>query len=249
MNNLALGVAVCSFAAAATAVVPSRAGSGVPELVERAAAYNVESVSGFIVEQRHVNLNVSAGPAHYSEQNEAVVLLEDGEYKHVRYVRIVKNGRPLSNDQVAQRETQNNDDLAHGKMYFKQPFDARYFHDYTYAEDQCACGSHEKQIAFHSDMRDDQHGNGTMRIDASSGRVTNLTYSPNVLPPHASTATTVETFGEPVPGVWTIVSIDRTYTGHVAFFQGSGTMTERLDHFQRFGSPVAAMEYLQRTSM
>lgn len=248
MKRVGLGAAFLVCATAAAAVSPARAGSEAPEVVQRAASLNAVAMSGAFIEERHIDLNVSAGPAHYSEQNDAMVLIEDGAYKHMRYMRIVQNGKVLSADDLTQRESQNNDDLEHGKAFFKQPFDARYLRDYTYTDTACACGPHARQIAFHSDVRDDQHGDGTMVIDPSTGLVMNVTYTPNVLPQHASSATTVETFGEAVPGVWTVVRIDRTYGGHVAFIRGTGTMTERLDHFQRFGSPVAAMQYLQRAS-
>jgi hypothetical protein len=249
MKNAAL-CAVAFTLAAGTAVSPTRAGSGIPEAVERAASFNSNSLSGVIVEQRHIDLKASAGPMHYAEQNDAIVLLEDGELKHVRYLRITQNGNTVSDDQVAQRETQNNDDLDHGKMFFKQPYDAHYIHDYAYNVMDCAsCGSREQHIAFHSEVRDDQHGDGTMIVDPSTGHVMSVTYSPNVMPQRASSGTTVETFGEAAPGVWTIVSIDRTFGGHVAFFKGSCTMTERMDHFQRFGNSVAAMQYLQRASV
>jgi hypothetical protein len=69
------------------------------------------------------------------------------------------------------------------------------------------------------------------------------------MPPHATTGTVVESFGEAVPGMWTIVSIDHSYTGRVAFFRGIGTLTEREDHFQRFDNRVAAMLFLQRATI
>lgn len=249
MRNIALRTALCAFATAVAAVSPVHAGSGIPDAVERAASFNAASTAGVLVEERHVEINASAGPAHFSEQNDAIALIEDGEYKHVRYLRIVDNGKALSNDRVAQREAQNNDDLDRGKMFFKQPYDARYLHDYTFTETPCSCGAHAQEIAFHSDAADDQHGNGTMVIDPSTGRVITVTYTPNVLPPHASSATRVETFGEAVPGVWTILNIESTYNGHVAFIPGNGTMSERLDHFQRFGNSVAAMQYLRNATL
>ncbi len=240
--------ALAALLASTTAVSPTRAGSGIPDAVESAAAFNTAELSGVIVEERHIDLNASAGPAHYSEQNDAIMLLEDGQYKRVRYLHIVQNGRTLDSDELSQRETQNNNDLDAGKAFFKQPFDARYLHDYEYSETPCACAPHVRQITFRSDIRDDQHGDGTMLIDSSSRRVLSLTYAPNALPAHASSGTTVETFGQTAAGAWTIVSIDHTYSGHVAFIRGNGTMTERLDHVVRFESPVTAMQYLQSTS-
>jgi hypothetical protein len=250
MKNVAFAITLVSCIVSVSAVSPSQASSGVPDAVERAAAFNNVSLSGVLVQERHVDFSASAGPVHASEQNDAVVMLQDGQYKHVRYLRIVSNGKTLSADKVAERESQNNTDLDRGKSFFKQPFDSRYLRDYTYEETDCApCATRERAVAFRSETRDDQHGDGTMIIDASSGRVMTVTYTPNVMPDHASDATVVETFGEAAPGVWTIISIERTYSGHVAFFRGSGKMTEKLDHFQRFVNPYAGMEYLQRASL
>lgn len=248
MNALVLCVALSGLPTIATAS-PTSAGADIPYAVKRAASLNASSLNGVLVEERHIDLNVSAGPVHFSEQNDAVVLLEDGQYRRVRYVRIVQNGKVLSSDQVVQREAQNNDELDRGKSYLKQPYDQRYFHDYAYAEKPCACNAQEVEIAFHSEIRDAQHGDGTMIIDPSTGRVMSLTYAPNIPPPHASSESSVETFGEAAPGVWAIINIEHSYSGHVAFFRGTGTMTERMFHVQRFGNPASAMEYLQRAAM
>ncbi len=248
MKHAACAV-LLAFAAAGATISPTHAGSGIPDIVRHAASFNSTSLSGIIVEQRHVALQAAAGPMHYAEENDAIVLIQDGQYKHVRYLRMDKNGATASNEEVAQRERQNNDDLARGKGFFKQPYDARYLGDYSYTETQCACATHARSIQFRSIVRDDQHGDGTMTIDPATGRVLSLTYTPDVMPPHASSGTVTETFGEAVPGVWTIISIDHSYTGRVAFFHGSGTLAERHDHFQRFDNRVAAMEFLQRVSI
>lgn len=243
-------VAAVFFCAASLAVASSsRAGSALPDALLRAAIFNSTSLGGVLVEERHVQFNASAGPAHFSQQNDAIVMLEDGEYKRLRYLRIVENGKTLSPDKVAEKEAENNADLQRGKTFFKQPYDARYMRDYSFTEAACPCVPHERSIAFVSQVRDDQHGDGTILLDPSTGRVLSVSYTPNVLPNHASSGTTVETFGEAVPGVWTIIAIDHEYSGHVAFFHGSGKMLERMDHFQRFSTSYAGMQYLQRASL
>ncbi len=54
-------------------------GADIPDAVKRAASLNASSLNGVLVEERHIDLNVSAGPAHYSAQSVALVLLEDGQ--------------------------------------------------------------------------------------------------------------------------------------------------------------------------
>ena len=75
-----------------------------------------------------------------------------------------------------------------------------------------------------------------MVVDAASGRVTSLSYTPYVFPDHASAGSVTETFGDALPGLWTIVRIDRTYNGRVLFVTGHGVATETLDHFHRFAN-------------
>ncbi|HET9095014.1 MAG TPA: hypothetical protein VFN37_00005, partial [Candidatus Baltobacteraceae bacterium] len=166
-------IAAAAFFCAATLAggALTRAGSTIPDIVQRAAAFNSASMTGVIVAERHVTFTASAGPAHFSQQNDAIVMLEDGEYKRVRYLRIIENGRPYPPDRLAQKEAESNGDLEHGKSFFKQPFDARYLHDYTFAEIPCACSRSERRVGFTSLVRDDQHGDGTMIIDGSTGRV------------------------------------------------------------------------------
>lgn len=252
MNGNALGVAPLMLAAA-LALPASATGAaaphGVPGIVARAAAYNATALAGVVVQQRHIRLQISAGPVHFTESNDAVVMLQNGVFSHIRYLRIVRNGKALDREQRAQQQRQDNDALAHGRLFFKQPYDAHYLHDYTFSPASCGgCLPGVRAIAFRSRLRDDQHGDGTMRI-ARSGRVLDVIYTPNVLPAHASTGTTTEIFASAAPGLWTIVQIDRTYAGHVAFFHGGATMVERLDGFARFSTAYAGMAYLQHAEL
>ncbi len=241
INGLGAVLLVCAM----TLPAPGAPGSPMPSIVERAAAWNRADLGGVIVHQRHITVAVSAGPAHYSEQNDAAVMMQDGQYTVVRYLRVVKEGKTLGQADLAQRDSDNARDLQRGAAFFKQPYDARYLRDYSYTvPGECQCASGEMLVAFQSLTRDDQHGDGTMRIDSTTGRVLSVTYIPNVLPKHANTGQTTETFGEPIPGLWTIVSIERTYSGHVAFFSGSGKVDETMDHFQRFGDPDQAKQLL-----
>lgn len=123
-------------------------------------------------------------------------------------------------------------------------FDSRYLSDYSYRVAACRCAANERAIAFRSTVRDDQHGDGLMYIDRATGRVLDLTYTPNVLPKYANVATTTESFGEPLPGLWCIVQIERIYSGHLAFFRGHGVISETLDHFSRPRSAGAGFAFL-----
>src|SRR5512146_1176365 len=159
----------------------------VPDVLSKAAAANDSALGGTVVSVRHISVSVAAGPAHYSEQNDALVVMEDGAFTRVRYLRVVQNGKGLSPDQLVQRDEENNHELERGSAFFKQPFDRRYLQDYTYGgQITVRAPNNESEITFRSLIRDDQHGDGTMRIDNASGRVIQVIYTPTVLPPRPS---------------------------------------------------------------
>jgi hypothetical protein len=235
---------MCAFAAYASA----RAASGVAPIVTRAAQIAAAESFGVIVHERHITLTAAAGPAHFSQSNDSIMLMNDGTYSHIHYVRIEENGHVLSTSEMAKREATNNHDLAAGKAVFKQPFDQRYLADYQYSIIPCSCAGDEVTVHFTSLIADEQHGSGDMHIDQATGHVLDVVYTPNVLPDHASTGLVTETLGQALPGLWTIVRIDRTYSGRVLFVGGHGTVTEVLDHFHHFTDAEAGEAYY-RTAM
>jgi hypothetical protein len=236
---------MCAFGVYATA----RAASGPAPIVVHAAQVAALESFGVIVHERHVTLTAAAGPAHFSQSNDAIMLMTDATYSHIHYLRIEENGHVLSASETAKREAANNRDLEEGKVVFKQPFDQRYLADYQYTIVPCsACASGEVQVHFTSPIADTQHGVGDMHIDSATGHVLDLEYTPNVLPDRANTGLVTETFGQALPGLWTIVRIDRTYSGRVLFVGGHGTVTEVLDHFHHF-TDAGVGEAYYRTAM
>ena len=241
-----LGLCAVGIAIAAGAISASAAPAApVPGVVMRAAEANARALQGTLVHERHITISVSAGPMHYSEQNDARLLMANGLYEQLRYTRVVENGKTLGPAAIEKRDEQINSELARGSGNFKQPFDARFLQDYSYQTGaKCVCLPNAVAVRFHSLVRDDSHGDGVMQIDRTSGRVLDVTYTPDVLPAHASSCTTTEAFAEVLPGVWTIVRIERSYQGHVAFFGGGGDVVETLDHFQSVRSARAGLTYL-----
>ncbi|HTU70454.1 MAG TPA: hypothetical protein VMF11_09045 [Candidatus Baltobacteraceae bacterium] len=243
-------VLVCLLTILATPLLAPAAppAANVPAIVQAAAQTAASTSAGAVVFERHITILASAGPAHYEQRSDAVLLMTNGAYRRIHYLWIDVNGRPLDPAQTSRRDDQNNRDLEAGKDFFKEPFDGRYLADYRYAIVPCACSGNAVDVRFSSDVHDNQHGRGDMRIDPSTGRVLALSYSPNVLPEYATGGTIDETFGEPVPGLWTTVRSDSTYVGRVLFIPGRGTVTEVLDHFHRF-TDASAGETFYRTAM
>jgi hypothetical protein len=234
---------------ALTAYTAARASSIVPAIVSRAAQTASLESAGVIVHERHITLTASAGPAHFSQRNDAIMLMNDATYSRIHYLRIEENGHVLNSNEMAKREAENNKELESGKAFFKQPFDQRYLADYQYTIVPCSlCASGEVAVHFSSPIEDEQHGAGDMHIDAATGHVLDLTYAPNALPDHANSGQVSETFGQALPGLWTIVRIDRTYSGRVLFVGGRGTVTEVLDNFHHF-TDASLGEAYYRTAM
>jgi len=216
----------------------------VPAVVTFAAQTAAMENAGVIVHERHIAISAQAGPVHFSQENDAVLLMTDGTYRHIHFTRILENGHLKSIDQMAKTEDASNDALARGNGYFKQPFDRRYLSDYAYEEEAaCDCKTGQVAVRFTSALRDEQHGSGQMIVDASSGHVLSLMYTPFVFPDHASAGSVTETFGQALPGLWTIVRIDRTYSGRVLLVTGRGNVSEVLDHFHRFSDPDAGLAF------
>ncbi|MGB6985022.1 MAG: hypothetical protein WBD74_03495 [Candidatus Aquilonibacter sp.] len=235
----------CALSAPACA---SALTSSIPAVVQQAARTAALENSGVTVHERHIVISAEAGPARFTQSSDAIMLMIDGEYTHIHYLQIEEKGHALAPNDVAKRETANNEDLERGVGVFKQPFDRSYIADYQYSIVPCICDAGEIDVYFTSLMRDDQHGVGTMRVDEATGHVMELTYTPYVLPDRANSATITETFGQALPGLWTIVRIDRVYGGRVLFVSGHGTVTEVLDHFHHFTNAGTGEEYY-RTAM
>ncbi len=234
---------VLSFSVATFGAAAVSAQSGIPPIVTQAAQFAAASTSGVIVHERHISVVAVAGPAHFSATNDAMLLLSDGAYRHIHFLRMAENGKTLSAEQVAKREDQNNTQFEKGEGFFKQPFDRRYLTDYDYTT--VSSSGSQVTVGFNSGLHDEQHGAGQMQIDPSTGRVLSVSYQPYVLPDHASAGNVTETFGEALPGFWTIVRIDRTYSGRMLFVSGHGTASETLDHFHRFTDADAGFAFFR----
>ena len=219
-----------------------------PAIVMQAAQTAASESAGVIVHERHITVSAVAGPAHFSQSSDALMLMADGSYKQIHYLRMVENGRPVSTKDLTKLESKNNADLAQGDGVFKQPYDRHFLNDYQFAIVPCICNANEIDVRFTSALHDDQHGAGDMRIDESTGHVLGLTYVPYVLPDRANSGTVTETFGQALPGLWTIIRIDRTYGGRVFIVSGHGTVSEVLDHFHHF-TDAETGEAFYRTAM
>jgi len=239
-SRLANCVALCAVLLGATTLgARASASSGtVPALVTRASAVYAANVKGIIGMQRHFSTVVRAGPVHHTEVSDGGQLMKDGAFVKITYYRIADDGKAFSPQQIAQRDAQTNQDWSLGKIFFKEPYDPRFIHDYVFDPAQActACPAGTVAVTFRSGMKDNQHGSGTMWIEQATGRVDKLTYIPNVPPPHATSGSVTETSGNAMPNVWYVTRIDGSYRGNAFPMTGTGTFTGLFDHFRRFST-------------
>lgn len=212
--------------------------AAVPDLVLRAANVYTASVRGVIGLQRHFSTVLHSGSIHHTEESDSGQLMQNGSFVKIVYYRITNDGRAFTKSQIDQRNAQTNQDWTVGKIFFKELYDRRFIGDYRFEQPQSctACPAGTKAVNFASDIRDTQHGSGTMWIDAANARVIRLTYIPNVLPPHATFGTVTEIGGQAMPGTWYVVRIEGTYQGRAFLLKGTGTFTGVFDHFRRFST-------------
>jgi hypothetical protein len=223
----------------------------VPAIVSRAASVYSANVRGIMGMQRHFSTVLHAGPVHHTEDSDSGQLMDDGSFLKIAYFDITDDRKALGKQQIAQRDTQTNQDWTVGKIFFKEPYDPHFTHDYTFDPPRpcSACPAGTVAVEFGSSVKDTQHGSGTMWIETATGRVARLTYIPNVLPPHSTFGSVTETSGWAIPGVWYVTRIDGTYSGTDFLVHGTGTFIGIFDHFRRFSSAAQGEAALQAGSI
>ena len=248
MSRLRVAVSFCAGILLGTGAFAAGAEPpGVPEVVQRAEAVFTASMRGVVGLQRHFTTVVNAGIARHSEESESGMLFKDGVFVTAKYYRIVDDNKPFSAKQIVDRDAQTNQGWVTGKIYFKEPYDPRYTGDYKFAElAECDCGVGMVAVTFSSDVHDAQHGAGTMWIQSATGRVTKLTYTPYILPPHATSGTVTETSGEAMPNMWIVLRIDEVYQGREFLLRGSATFVGTFDHFERFSTLAEGVAAVQK---
>jgi hypothetical protein len=222
----------------------------IPDVVQQAATVYEAEVRGVVGMQRHFTTVIHAGPIHHTEHSDSGFLMRDGTFTRIKYYQIADDGQPFTPEQTAIRESQTNRDWSEGKIFFKEPYDERFLGDYQYDVTTMCTGCQEGVVAvnFTSDIKDNQHGSGTMWVDAA-GHVTKVVFSPNKMPPHANYGTVTEIASEVMPGVWYVTQIQATYKGRLLLLTGGATFTATFDHFHRFDRVGDANEALDDGSI
>jgi hypothetical protein len=226
------------LAPAATGGQGDAAVTAVPSLVEKAALAYAAELHGAIGMQRHFSTTIKAGPVTHTETSDSGILFDNGTFVKIKYYRIADDGKAFSAAQILARESETNTDWSAGKIFFKEPYDERYMQDYSFSAAQACsgCPSGLMAVNFTSTIQDAQHGKGIMWIDSASAHVTELIYTPNALPSHATSGSVTEVSSNPVPDIWYVTRINETYQGHELIVSGTGAFTGTFDEIRHFAS-------------
>lgn len=217
--------------------------TAVPFQVRHAAELSVRDHTGIIGYESAFDTNMRGGPLHRAYHYRNAYLYNDERLVKARALYKDDNGHIADAAQLDAETRKIESEQGSGKV-FAVPFDARHFSEYRYEKGACAgCAADEVAFTFTSLVRDEFHGNGSMTLDGR-GHVVNLTYTPSVLPAHASKARITIYRGGVLPDYWATIRSEGHYEGRYGFVHGSADMQSRNEHFHRFSSVDAAVTAL-----
>lgn len=207
----------------------------VPAAVVLAASLAARDHAGIIGYRIARTVDLSAGPIRRHEDVLLAAVFENDKLVRIRVLRDMVSGRTtgVPAQQALERQLLS----ASKDPGFAVPFDARYFHDYTYR----VAGN---LVAFSSAMKDARHADGYFVL-GKGGAVTQLQYALNVLPKYATAGTVHEERAEVLPHFWATVRSTQIFEGHYAIFRGRGEFVTVDSNFHRFATVDAATAWLQ----
>lgn len=181
-------------------------------------------------------LNVSAGPSAQHRDFLFVGIWVNGVLMKVRMLRYTIDGKAADASQIAGVVSA----YEHPKPgdLFEAPWDSRFANDYRDAP-----YSH-RTIAFTATNRSYGHGDGRFTYDAHNDVVT-YSYTPIVLPEHATSGTVQGRRAQVLPGYWATTTENQAYGGHYAVFGAHATVQITQSNFRRYSSMSAALAALR----
>ncbi len=243
----------CSLLIVGLCQLPAIADSSpaMPGIVTLASEVFAKETRGVIGFERHFETRIHAGPVIHTELSDGAFIMSDGAYMKLKYERIVQDGNFWSRAKLDERTAQTNAKWGDSQIQFKEPYDHRYLGDYKFVQSATCggCPAGAVSVDFTSEVRDAQHGDGTMLIDRLSGHVLKLSYTPNKMPHYATSGTVTETGGVALPDLWYPIRIEEGFRGHAFLLSGKATFGGTFDHFRRFDSAQAALDALSSNSI
>lgn len=222
---------------AAAAFAPAPEGLALARSVAAAYASEIHGVRTFAVTTR---TEISGGFVHRTDFSETAYVDQDGVAVRKRVLRSVENGKVADAAALAKLSATVDGPLSRYGLH--SPGDPRMLTEYRYAAPRETPAGVE--LAFESDAHDQAHGSGTMLLDPARTRILQITFKPNVLPEHATSATLTIDFGTVMEGRWDVVKITRSFAGRYGIFTGRATATSLYELYRPYGTANAAEEAL-----
>lgn len=209
--------------------------ANVPPIVMRAAERATHDHQGIVGYRLHQTTELHAARFYNRSDNFEMAVVFDGDtLVKVRIFSYTENGRDASEGDKAKIQAQLEERKPNSG--FAVPFDARHFAEYRYVQNGMGA-------LFISLARDDRHGDGEFVVNAR-GDVTRMTYTPDVLPKYATSASIVDDRSEVLPSFWATVREVQRYEGKYGPFHGYGEIVTQERDFNRFQNRAAALTAL-----
>lgn len=202
-----------------------------PPAIVRIAEQTRRSERGIVGYRLHRVFDVHAGPFGRHDEFELAVISVDGKTDSVRVLRYTIGGRQADDKARAalksQYEHPNPQDL------FARPFDSAYLAEYRFEQID------PRTFRFVPFTRDSRHGEGRFSVDAD-GNVVSMTYTPGVMPQHASSGSITIARAQVLPKYWMQTRETHEYRGRYAIFSGSATVSIEASGFTSFADVASA---------
>lgn len=225
-------------------VTPGRAADDVSALVERAGEVFARECKGVLGFLQLTDSKLRSSIFNQGTHTESWVVNKDGVPQQMKVLRMLHDGKPAKESELRDQERMLNEGYKQGKGYLKLPFDPRHMDTYTFTDGgpcvDCVPGA--RLVRFKSARKDEQHGSGMMRIDATY-HVTHFDFKPNQLPENANEGYMTFVRTEVVPGTYAIRSLTGDFKGNVAFMRGSLTLEQSNERYRRFKSVEEAIAH------
>jgi hypothetical protein len=180
--------------------------------------------------------DVHGGPFHMHSFSETAYEEDAGAPVRRRILRAVDNGKVAATDELTKRSAAAEAPTSRFGMHL--PIYAASVGDYVFGKPRD--DGDTVSVDFSAVVRDEAHGDGTLTVYRSEGRIATLVIRPCVLPPHATSLSTTLEFGRVSDDRWDVVKITHTFSGKEGLLSGGGTSVTTYERYRAFTSESAA---------
>jgi hypothetical protein len=232
--------AILSAAALRAAAPAVRSDDGAATARAAADVY-AAATRGVVAFNVTTRTQVRGGLYHRDNLENVAYAAVDGKPLVKRILHLVENGRTADADELRRASAKPDGPLSRFGM--RLPYLSAAVDAYTFDPPRAEAGG--TVIAFHTSVRDEAHGDGTMTVDAER-RPVRVIFHPAKLPEHASDAQVTIEFGSNAAGRWDVMRIVREFSGRVGFIRGRVEAVSTYDAYRVYATAESARAALDR---